>query len=140
VPVGAFLVVRGSEHFALDKPVINIGRRLDNHLVLSDPRVSRKHAQIRAKSGQYFVIDLHSSAGTLLNGERVEEAGLKPGDVLTMATVEMIYGEDTGGPPDTTPPYAPPFKPEADQDATLTSDLSTLEMEGKTKELGKEKA
>lgn len=136
-PQGAFLVVRGSEHFTLEKPVVNIGRRLDNHLVLDDSRVSRKHAQIRAKAGQFYLIDLHSTSGTLLNGERVEEAGLKPGDVIKMATIEMIYGEDTAGPPEVAPRYAPPFEPETRADDAGTSELSTLEMEGKTKEIRK---
>jgi hypothetical protein len=136
-PKGAFLVVRGSEHFPLDKPVVNIGRRLDNHLVISDPQVSRKHAQIRAKSGRYYVIDLHSSSGTMLNGERIEEAGLKPGDVLTLATVELIYGEDVSGRPKVTPPYAPPFEEDAEAEETHTSELSTMEMDGKVKRLKK---
>ncbi len=47
-PPGAYLIVSGQRHFPLDQPLINIGRRLDNQLILDDPHVSRTHAQIRA--------------------------------------------------------------------------------------------
>ena len=83
------------------------------------------------------MIDLHSSSGTMLNGERIEEAGLKPGDVLTLATSELIYGEDRGGPPKVTPPYAPPFEEDAAAEDIHTSELSTMEMDGKVKRLTK---
>lgn len=94
IPHNAFLIVEGNRIFPLDKMVINIGRRPDNHLVLSDPRVSRTHAQIRAIRGQYFIFDINSTGGTSVNGRRVHQCDLKPGDVISLSGVPLIYGED----------------------------------------------
>lgn len=94
IPHNAFLIVEGNRIFPLNKMVINIGRRPDNHLVLTDPRVSRTHAQIRAIRGQYILFDLNSTGGTLVNGRRVHQCALKPGDVVSLSGVPLIYGED----------------------------------------------
>jgi hypothetical protein len=98
IPSNAFLIVEGNRVFPLDRTVVNIGRRGDNHLVLPDPRVSRAHAQIRAIRGQYLLFDLNSTGGTMVNGRRVHQYTLKPGDVISLSGVPLIYGEDS--PPD----------------------------------------
>jgi pSer/pThr/pTyr-binding forkhead associated (FHA) protein len=94
IPINAFLIVEGNHIFPLNRSVINIGRRPDNHLTLNDPRVSRAHAQIRAVRGQYIIFDLNSTGGTLVNGRRVHQCALKPGDVISLSGVPLIYGED----------------------------------------------
>ena len=106
-PAGAFLVVEGRRHFPLSTPLIQIGRRLDNDLVIDDPRVSRQHLRLLASRGKYILHDLNSTAGTYVNGIKVQDHSLQPGDVINVAKVELIYGEDTGGPPEVTPPYKP---------------------------------
>jgi len=95
IPRNAFLIVEGNRVFPLNRPVINIGRRADNQLVLPDPRVSRAHAQIRAVRGQYVLFDLNSTGGTLVNGRRIHQCALKPGDVISLSGVPLIYGEET---------------------------------------------
>jgi hypothetical protein len=116
-PRGAYLILHGQRHFQLDRPLVNVGRRLDNQLILDDPHVSRTHAQIRAREGRYVVFDLGSTGGTIVNGHRIHQHVLRPGDVITIAGTSMVYGEDPGGPPDATPAYSPPFppKPAGDQ-------------------------
>ncbi len=94
-PTSAFLIVNGNEIFPLDHPVINIGRRLDNHLILSDPRVSRVHAQIRAVRGQYILFDLNSTGGTYVNSQRINRYTLNPGDVISLAGVPLIFGQES---------------------------------------------
>jgi hypothetical protein len=126
-PEGAFFIVEGNQHFPLDRVLINIGRRLDNQLVLEDPHVSRRHAQLRVRGGRYVLYDLGSTAGTRVNGKQAQEWVLRPGDVVTMATVQLIYSEDIEGPPDRTPPYKPPFKPDVDRDQVTPLDLTTIE-------------
>ena len=106
-PAGAFLVVEGRRHFPLSTALIKIGRRLDNDLVIDDPRVSRQHLRLLASRGKYILHDLNSTAGTYVNGIKVQDHSLQPGDVINVAKVELIYGEDTGGPPEVTPPYKP---------------------------------
>lgn len=90
----AYLIVNGSDIFPLDQTVINIGRKSDNHLVIENPCVSRYHAQIRKTRGKYFIFDLNSTAGTFINGERIIREELKPGDVISLGGIELIYGMD----------------------------------------------
>jgi len=117
IPSGAFLIIDGDQHFPLDRPVINIGRRLDNQLILDDPHVSRTHAQLRARDGRFILFDLGSTAGTRVNDLPIKQQVLRAGDVITIAKISLIYGEDPGAIPNETPPYAPPFppKPSGDQ-------------------------
>jgi hypothetical protein len=93
-PSSAFLIVNGSI-FPLRLVVVNIGRRLDNHLVINDPRVSRGHTQLRAVHGHYVLFDLNSTGGTYVNGQRITQHVLKAGDVISLSGVPVIYGEDT---------------------------------------------
>lgn len=117
-PEDAFLMVAGKRHFPLHKPEIRIGRLLQNDLVLKDPHVSRRHALLRLEGGQYFIHDLDSTAGTKLNGSPVDSAPLRPGDVIILANVEMVYGEGPGRPPTDFPPYQPPDRDELEQEVT----------------------
>ncbi|MFN3309189.1 MAG: FHA domain-containing protein, partial [Anaerolineales bacterium] len=94
IPQNAFLIVNGVRIFPLDQAVVNIGRHPDNHLVLDDPRVSRQHAQLRAVRGHYLIFDLGSAGGTLVNNLRVRQATLSSGDVISLAGVPLVYGED----------------------------------------------
>lgn len=111
LPPGAYLVVGGSRHFPLDRPVINIGRRLDNHIILDDPHVSRTHAQLRVRESRFVLFDLGSTSGTRVNNRLAKQHVLQPGDVITIASTRLVYGEDPNGPPDETPSYHPPFPP-----------------------------
>lgn len=95
LPQYAFLIVNGVHIFPLDKAVINIGRHPDNHLVLNDPRVSRQHAQLRAVRGQYILFDLGSAGGTMVNNQRIRQVILSSGDVISLAGVPLVYGEDS---------------------------------------------
>lgn len=94
LPENAFLIVDSVKVFPLDKSVINIGRRLGNHLVINDPRVSRNHAQLRAIKGRFVLFDLDSTGGTYINGQRVSQSVLYPGDVISLAGVPLIFGQD----------------------------------------------
>ena len=69
VPEDAFVIVDGIRVIPLTQPVVNIGRRVENTLVIDDPRVSRTHAQLRAINGRYIIFDLNSTGGTFINGE-----------------------------------------------------------------------
>lgn len=106
----AYLILHGSQFFPLDQPVINIGRRNDNHLIIEDLRVSRAHAQIRRTKNQTILFDLNSSGGTFVNGQRITQTTLFPGDVISLAGFMLIYGEDSGesSPLGGTSPAQPP--------------------------------
>jgi pSer/pThr/pTyr-binding forkhead associated (FHA) protein len=103
----AFLIVGGTKVFSLDHAVTNIGRRLDNHLVVDDPRVSRYHAQIRYVRGRFIIFDLNSTGGTFVNGQRTTQSALYPGDVISLAGLPVVFGQDnppaSGSTSDTNP-------------------------------------
>jgi Protein of unknown function (DUF3662)/FHA domain len=90
------LIVNGLQTIQLTRQVINIGRRHDNHIVIDDQRVSRSHAQLRLRFGRYVLYDLSSSGGTTVNDQVVQECILKPGDVISLAGVSLVYIEDDG--------------------------------------------
>ncbi|MDD5370240.1 MAG: DUF3662 domain-containing protein [Anaerolineaceae bacterium] len=94
IPKNAFLIVNGLDTFPLRQLVVNIGRRLDNHLTIDDPRISRSHAQLRAIHGRYVLFDLNSTGGTYVNGQRISRIDLNPGDVISLAGVPLIFGQD----------------------------------------------
>ncbi|MFC1936137.1 FhaA domain-containing protein [Chloroflexota bacterium] len=108
IPPKAFLIVGGSKVFTLEQEVVNIGRKLENHLVIDDPRVSRNHGQLRAVKGSYMIFDLDSSGGTFVNGERITQTALYPGDVVSLAGVPIVYGQDAVNPITDTQEYKPP--------------------------------
>jgi pSer/pThr/pTyr-binding forkhead associated (FHA) protein len=134
-PTGAFLIIQGKRHYRLKKHLITIGRRLDSDLVLDDQHISRKHAKLLARHGKYVLIDEKSTAGTRVNGQLIDEQTLKPGDVITIAKIDLIYGEGPEGPPDITPPYRPTDKP-TDRDQITPLGLK-LKYEDDTVALGK---
>jgi hypothetical protein len=94
LPSNAFLIVDGTEIFSLTQKVVNIGRRDDNQLVVRDARVSRIHSQLRVVKGRYVIFDLDSTGGTFVNGERIRQHTLFPGDVISLAGVPLVYGQD----------------------------------------------
>ncbi len=118
MPENAFLIVEGVKVFPLSLPVINIGRRLDNQLVIDDPRVSRNHAQLRAIKGRFVVFDLNSTGGTFVNGQQASQTVLYPGDVISLAGVALIFGQDN--------PPLPPESKDAPSQSNITLDRPTV--------------
>jgi len=97
-PQNAFLIVDGVKVFPLTSSVVNIGRRLENHLAIDDPRISRSHAQLRAIKGRFVIFDLKSTGGTFVNAQRTSQSVLYPGDVISLAGVPLVFGQDNPPP------------------------------------------
>lgn len=93
----AFLVVDGERYVPLDRTVINVGRRRDNHIVIDHPRVSRQHCQLRFRFNHFVLYDLGSRAGTLVNGVPANETMLRSGDVIALAGIQIVYVENDPG-------------------------------------------
>jgi len=67
-----------------------IGSAGDNDLVIADPTISRRHAEIERRGGRSRVKDLNSTNGTFVNGRRVvAEAPLSSGDELRLGTIRF---------------------------------------------------
>lgn len=90
----AYLIV-SSEVFQITGELTNIGRKLDNHIVLNDPRISRNHAQIRVVDGQYILLDLNSTGGTMVNGRKISKSVLYSGDAISLAGLDIKFVQDT---------------------------------------------
>jgi len=99
---GPYLIFESSKTYPLSNTVTNIGRREDNDLVVADPRVSRDHAQIRIVHGECILFDLNSTGGTYVNGHRITNHSLRPGDVIAIAGVNLIFGQETPAAPRST--------------------------------------
>jgi hypothetical protein len=93
-PLQAFLIVGGTQIFPLDGRTVCIGQSETNELVISNPEVSQEHAQLRLVRGQYKIFDLNSAGGTFVNGEKVNEITLSPGDVISLAGTPLVFGCD----------------------------------------------
>ena len=93
-PMKAGLILENESIYMISHRVTNIGRRSTNHLVLNDLRVSRTHAQIRFVNAGFIIFDIGSSGGTYINGERITQAHLRSGDVISLAGVKMIFTID----------------------------------------------
>ena len=91
---GQLVVIEGEDKgrkFRLEKPQIKIGKKEGNDLLLSDKTVSRNHIEIEYTSDSFLLRDLGSTNGTYLNGTRVKEAYLAPGDVIKLGNTSIEF-------------------------------------------------
>ncbi|MBN2296791.1 MAG: EAL domain-containing protein [Pirellulales bacterium] len=68
-----------------------IGRSEDSDLTIESNRVSRRHVEILHDDDGYRIRDLGSTNGTILNGQRIEEARLSDGDLFVVADLELTF-------------------------------------------------
>ena len=104
---------RGPGVAPLSATTVRIGRAPENDIVVSDPTASREHAEIRNVAGGYRIVDLDSSHGTFVNGQRVTDAALSDGDVVRvgssafrLAGQELQEVSETGAEAGEAPPPA----------------------------------
>jgi hypothetical protein len=72
------------------EPASSLGRVAGNTIVVDDPHTSARHAELRFARGQWWLRDLGSSNGTLLNDEPVRAVvGVRPGDVIQCGRVRF---------------------------------------------------
>jgi len=87
------------ERYPLGRERVTIGRSRESDIFLPDQWLSRHHAAIEERPDGYWVSDLKSKNGTLLNGEPVREwHRLRPGDVITLGEHTLtFFGEEGAG-------------------------------------------
>lgn len=78
------------EHVLRDE-AITLGRMKGNSIALDDASVSLSHAKITKLGNDYFLKDLNSTNGTLLNGQSISEARLHDGDQLKFGEVRAVF-------------------------------------------------
>src|SRR5882762_4273967 len=93
--LASFLVRSGGligQRLSVKTPVVNIGRADYNDLVVPDPSVSTSHAKLQRREGVWVLIDLDSTNGTFVDGERVKgEAPLAPGTMVRFGDVQLVF-------------------------------------------------
>lgn len=131
MPENAFLIIEGVKVFPLKVSVVNIGRRLDNQLVIDDPRVSRNHVQLRSLKGRFVLFDLNSTGGTFVNGQRTNQSVLYPGDVVSLAGVAIIFGQDNPPPRPDLAETSPLMNASQDRPTAILREMTTAKFNQK---------
>lgn len=99
-----------------------LGRRQECELRIPTQDVSRKHCEIECADDEAIVRDLGSSNGTFINGKRVAEGQLSPGDKLTVGPITFVVQVD-GKPANIEPDDAAlPATDEAEDMAPIPAD------------------
>jgi pSer/pThr/pTyr-binding forkhead associated (FHA) protein len=91
---GRYLEIEGPEQtllIPLGDQAMHIGRGLAADLRLDDSSVSRRHAILAPHPAGARILDDRSANGTLVNGRRVQQAELQPGDVIVLGRVVLRY-------------------------------------------------
>ncbi len=100
------LEVNGTRH-PLQPPGLVIGRGTDADLRINDPGISRRHAQIRVQDygsgAQIDIVDLGSTNGITVNGQKVRQAELQEGSRIEIGSTRMLVHS----------PHAPGRRPDA---------------------------
>lgn len=87
------------------------GRTAGNTIVLPTPKISRRHAMIHEQDGEFWVVDLGSTNGVLINEERVTHpVQLQTGDQIQMPGVSYTFQQKAKSEASLEPRRAPPLK------------------------------
>ena len=105
----AFLETQDEEQtrHPLTGEVFRIGRHADNELPLTDPSMSRHHAEVRHElNGRYVIRDLESLNGVYVNGKKCRSAALSNGDVIELGDVTLKFTVSAAQDPSAAEPVA----------------------------------
>jgi hypothetical protein len=84
------LTLDGKRH-EVDKRRVVIGRSKECDIQLTDPNVSRRHAELRQEGSAYWLVDLDSTNGSAVNGQRTARAKLESGDTITIGSTDLKF-------------------------------------------------
>ncbi|HEX2241480.1 MAG TPA: DUF3662 and FHA domain-containing protein [Actinomycetota bacterium] len=85
-----------TESIELTRTPAVIGRLSGNDVVLADPNVSRRHAELRRDADKWWLVDLGSTNGSTVNEKLVKEHELHDGDELGFGTTKLLFKLRTG--------------------------------------------
>jgi hypothetical protein len=89
----ALLVGSGRRNVLSGSRVV-IGRSREADIVLQDPNISRRHAELRRDEEGWQIVDLGSTNGIKVNGRRVDRQPLSPGDEITIGVTDLTFELD----------------------------------------------
>src|SRR5438552_18373884 len=94
-PLANLLVKGGAlkgQRFQIRTPVVNIGRADYNDIVLPDGSVSSAHAKLQRREGIWVLVDLESTNGTFVDGERVQgDMAIAPGATVRFGDAQLAF-------------------------------------------------
>lgn len=80
---------------SFSKPMVSIGRGPENDIILSsDPRCSRRHAEIRQRDNDFVVVNLSEKNFILVNGQNVQTEILAPGSLVQIGDTEIRFNQE----------------------------------------------
>ena len=85
------LVLPTGDRVILGEYTVTMGRNPDSTIVLADPNVSRQHAEVRPRGTGFVVVDLGSTNGSKVNGQKVSEHELSDGDEIVLGNTHMRF-------------------------------------------------
>jgi Protein of unknown function (DUF3662)/FHA domain len=88
------LLVGGGRRNVLSGSRVVVGRSREADIVLQDPNVSRRHAELRRDDGGWQIVDLGSTNGIKVNGRRVDNQPLNAGDQITIGVTDLTFELD----------------------------------------------
>jgi predicted component of type VI protein secretion system len=88
------LLVGQDKRNVLSGSRVLLGRSRECDIMVNDPNVSRRHAELRAEGGRWSVVDLGSTNGIKVNGRRVDKRELSDGDKLTLGVTDLTFELD----------------------------------------------
>jgi len=107
-----------TQELKVDKTTI--GRVEDNTFQIAEPSVSSHHCEVLLRGSDVLIRDLNSTNGTFINGEKVTEKVIKPGQILRLGQIELRLEAD--GP-------SAPAKKSLDQTLVMQRGVSLDELE-----------
>jgi pSer/pThr/pTyr-binding forkhead associated (FHA) protein len=97
-----------------------IGRVEDNTFQIAEPSVSSHHCEVLLRGKDVVIVDLNSTNGTFINGEKITEQVIKPGQILRLGKIELRLDTDTP---------AAPTKKALDQTLVMQRGVSLTDLE-----------
>ena len=88
---GRAMLVGGGKRTVLSGSRVTIGRSRECDVTLDDANVSRRHAELRREGGTWVVADLGSTNGVKVNGHRVSQQPLQPGDEIVLGLERLVF-------------------------------------------------
>lgn len=85
------LALHDGRRVAVGEDPVSMGRLAECDIVLSDPNVSRRHAEVRRRGNDFIVVDLGSTNGTKVNGAGIKERKLVDGDEITVGGTRIRF-------------------------------------------------
>jgi pSer/pThr/pTyr-binding forkhead associated (FHA) protein len=83
-----------------------LGRSRKTENPIGDRNVSRAHCEVKVEGDRVLLTDLNSHSGTFVNGQRIQEQAIRPGDVISIGSTQLRYlapGEEGAAPNEAEP-------------------------------------